>query len=154
MGRFADWSFKMFCFPSVGTVSWYIVPWKCSHTGIASDLAFTILYESVTRSVMDVMTEDLGLQINFKWGLPIQFQCCKWVQILPRCSGNFYSIVWFSGSNWFSKNFEVVNQELNPNSGSGWFSSGWFSSGWFSSGWFSLVVHSLVWWFRTDPGQH
>src|SRR5258708_2660218 len=39
---------KMFCFPSVGTISWYIVPQKCSHTSIASDSAFTILYKSVT----------------------------------------------------------------------------------------------------------
>ena|SRR5258705_5336593 len=47
----------MFCFPSVGTVLWYIVPQKHSHTGIASDSAFTVLYKSVTRSAMDVMTE-------------------------------------------------------------------------------------------------
>ncbi len=59
----------------------------------------------------------------------------KYFQDPLLCSGNFYSIVWFSGSNWFSKNFEVVNQELNPNSGSGWFSSGWFS----------LVVQNRPW---------
>ena len=68
----------------------------------------------------------------------------KYFQDLLHSSGNFYSIVWFGSSNWFSKNFEVVNQEPNPNSSLGWFGSGWFSS----------AVHSLVWQFRTDPGQH
>jgi len=90
----ADWSFKMFCFPSVGTVLWYIVPWKHSHTSIASDLAFTILYKSVTRSAMDVMTE-VGqihsihsIQRTLGYKLILLQTGTKYFQDPLLCSGN------------------------------------------------------------------
>jgi len=84
----------MFCFPSVGTVSWYIVPQKHSHTSIASDLAFTILYKSVTRSAMDVMTE-VGqihsihsIQRTLGYKLILLQTGTKYFQDPLLCSGN------------------------------------------------------------------
>ncbi len=56
----------------------------------------------VTRSVTVVMTEDLGLHSYFKGGLPIQFQCCKWVQ---NASNSHYIVAGIK-MNWFLKIIE------------------------------------------------